>query len=229
MELAGYKDANKASQANRRWKSLEEDIFSLVQECRWEQAACYGRSVHSNRQRPVESEAELAVVDDESWMTTKTFLLTWAFLCQHRRGRDRHDELSDVIVHILAATIPRAAAASMVPLEIPDAIRPLCDRDAQADPPHACGCTLDFLMVEIQTSDHAFKTLWSYVSRLYSSSEVCPTLRALYGLLLEKVAGVIEQQVESWGNYDILFASRYPTSPLEGSFQYDCLEEGLQT
>ena len=28
-------------------------------------------------------------------------------------------------------------------------------------------------------------------------------------------------------NY-ILFASRYPTSPSEGSFQYDCLKEGLQ-
>ena len=27
---------------------------------------------------------------------------------------------------------------------------------------------------------------------------------------------------------EILFASRYPTSPLEGSFQYDCLEGGLQ-
>ena len=27
----------------------------------------------------------------------------------------------------------------------------------------------------------------------------------------------------------ILFASRYPTSPSEGSFLYDCLKEGLQT
>ena len=26
----------------------------------------------------------------------------------------------------------------------------------------------------------------------------------------------------------ILFASRYPTSPSEGSFLYDCLKEGLQ-
>ena len=27
----------------------------------------------------------------------------------------------------------------------------------------------------------------------------------------------------------IIFALRYPTTPLEGSFLYDCLKEGLQT
>ena len=32
----------------------------------------------------------------------------------------------------------------------------------------------------------------------------------------------------NWSN-NILFASRYPTSPSEGSFLYDCLKEGLQT